>query len=408
MSSFTWLDYSERDRRKMLDVVDLFREKDTRDELGMASVRDSFADQMFPGTSTIQTRARYFLLVPWTYQELESKGIGKTPIHERARWAEAALIEAIERSEDKEGNIGKYARSALKRMPSSVYWLGLGVWGIRTFQGSVAQYYRSFEKHSTQRQQHIARRSERDEESDDLFRSNWHGGLPSPPPGFPDTCSLRMRSEDAEYLRERIQFEPGCRGSLLSELVATSLPVSELEFIWQHPNRESFIPAHQRLLEHAQNFSELMHGAALLYNGILAEECAHDKWIEEYSNLFELWAGVMAARRKAFTDWNRNDFWQQVAMGNPHIRNSTKKFIDAWWDLVLSTRPGSLFSSPVARRMIADRERQIKPRNLVRIGNPRARESWSGKSGSDQMDFRWRSARRILTDIFEGLEVDHA
>ena len=34
MSSFTWLDYSEKERRKMLEVVDLFKERDTRDELG--------------------------------------------------------------------------------------------------------------------------------------------------------------------------------------------------------------------------------------------------------------------------------------------------------------------------------------------------------------------------------------
>jgi hypothetical protein len=29
MSEFVWLDYSERERRKMLDIVDLFREHDT-------------------------------------------------------------------------------------------------------------------------------------------------------------------------------------------------------------------------------------------------------------------------------------------------------------------------------------------------------------------------------------------
>jgi hypothetical protein len=63
MSEFVWLDYSERERRKMLDIVDLFREHDTRDELGIGSVRDTFADLIFPGTSTIMTRARYFLLV---------------------------------------------------------------------------------------------------------------------------------------------------------------------------------------------------------------------------------------------------------------------------------------------------------------------------------------------------------
>jgi hypothetical protein len=63
MSAFVWLDYSERERRKMLDVVDLFREHDTRDQLGVGSVRDAFADMLFPGTSTIMTRARQADLV---------------------------------------------------------------------------------------------------------------------------------------------------------------------------------------------------------------------------------------------------------------------------------------------------------------------------------------------------------
>ena len=36
-STFTWLDYSEHERRKMLDVIELFGEKTTRDELGLIS-----------------------------------------------------------------------------------------------------------------------------------------------------------------------------------------------------------------------------------------------------------------------------------------------------------------------------------------------------------------------------------
>jgi Family of unknown function (DUF6361)/Glycosyl hydrolase family 10 len=64
MSAFVWLDYSERERRKMLDVVDLFREHDTRDELGVGSVRDAFADMLFPSKRSAgrikRTRTRPF------------------------------------------------------------------------------------------------------------------------------------------------------------------------------------------------------------------------------------------------------------------------------------------------------------------------------------------------------------
>jgi hypothetical protein len=48
MSEFVWLDYSERERRKMLDIVDLFREHDTRDELGIGSVQDTFSTLPVP------------------------------------------------------------------------------------------------------------------------------------------------------------------------------------------------------------------------------------------------------------------------------------------------------------------------------------------------------------------------
>ena len=42
-SSIAWLDFSEEDRRKVMEVVSLFKERDTRDELGLGSIRDVFA-----------------------------------------------------------------------------------------------------------------------------------------------------------------------------------------------------------------------------------------------------------------------------------------------------------------------------------------------------------------------------
>src|SRR5207247_997782 len=103
MSAFTWLSYSESERRKALDVISLFRERDTRDELGLGVIRDAFADLLFPGTSTIQTRARYFLLVPWVYQRLEKKKVRSVEIGERARREELELIDHLADSDDPDG-----------------------------------------------------------------------------------------------------------------------------------------------------------------------------------------------------------------------------------------------------------------------------------------------------------------
>ena len=66
-----WVDFSKTERNKVLSVLDLLSEPGTLDELGIAPVRDGFADLFFPGTSTIQTRAKYFLIIPYTMKELE-------------------------------------------------------------------------------------------------------------------------------------------------------------------------------------------------------------------------------------------------------------------------------------------------------------------------------------------------
>ena len=203
-SSLTWLDYSEKDRLRAFEVIDLFRETSTVDELGIASVRNSFSDLFFPGTSTVQTRARYFLLVPWTFLRLEEK---RVPSSEAAMWARRAELNLNRRllgGDDTRGVFGSRAGDALKRLPSDVYWGGLGSWGICTFSGHMWAYFRSldgFYRHS-----HRFRSAPRDPEGRSAPPANWHPHLPDPPSGLlRGRITVALRREDAEYLRDRIQ-----------------------------------------------------------------------------------------------------------------------------------------------------------------------------------------------------------
>jgi len=74
-STLTWLDVSAEQQRRVRDMIRLFEEPGTRDELGVGPVRDAFSELLFPGTSVIQTRARYFLFVPWYFQEAQRRGL---------------------------------------------------------------------------------------------------------------------------------------------------------------------------------------------------------------------------------------------------------------------------------------------------------------------------------------------
>ncbi|MBM4765121.1 DUF6361 family protein [Bacillus sp. B15-48] len=60
----------------MLSVISLLSEPGAIDKLGIGIVRDAFANVFFPGTFTLQTRAKYFLLIPYLFTELErDKGL---------------------------------------------------------------------------------------------------------------------------------------------------------------------------------------------------------------------------------------------------------------------------------------------------------------------------------------------
>ena len=53
-----WIDFSESDRKKVLEVIQLLNNNGAEDEIGFGISRDGFADYFFPGTSTVQTRAK--------------------------------------------------------------------------------------------------------------------------------------------------------------------------------------------------------------------------------------------------------------------------------------------------------------------------------------------------------------
>src|SRR5258708_2462786 len=60
-----WIDHDAEHEESVLRALGAAKGHDARDELGLGTVRDSFADLLFPGLSTIQERIRYFLFVQW-------------------------------------------------------------------------------------------------------------------------------------------------------------------------------------------------------------------------------------------------------------------------------------------------------------------------------------------------------
>ena len=396
-SLFSWLDTSEADRRRAMDVIDLLRQKETVDELGIGSVRDTIADFLSPGTSTVQRRARYFFFIPWIYQRIERSPASANNVTGRARQTEIALIDVLAASADPSGTIGIEARGSLKRLPSMIYWSGLGRLGFRVFPGSQDQYHRILGRRTRSTSPTLDNVG--DLALDATATANWHPRLPEPPAQFPTEAGFALRTSEATFFRDQLRIH--ANDSLLLFLVETGKPVEGLDFPWQHPLIAEMPERLRRWLHHGQMFSELMVGAAYLYNLMLAEQLPNPEWVEAYQKALNDWAASTADREAMHAAWNREEFWRELVRLNPRLPPGVRQFAEQWIQRALGGQ-AQFPNDPIARGLITDRERRLKGRR-ARLSNREQLLMWGGASGAFQLDYRWGITTTVVNDIVHGL-----
>lgn len=412
-SSFTWLDYRAEEREDMLQLIHDLRQPEARDEMGVGRVRDRLADLLFPGTSTIQTRARYFLFIPWIYQKIQERELSGEEATRYARELEGYLISTLQQQNNTEGLIGSIAGPGVKRLASSVYWNGLYVWGIRKkpdsqreFHNNLAHYYR---RRSINKLQNTSRNKD-DEGLFENFRENWESTIPAMPAHFPwgqSRVQLQITLEESRFLQAMIKRYPESkRPNLLRFLVSNEIDVPETtQFPWQLPADvlDAIVQQRElhRILTHAHNFSEIIHGVRLLYNFWLAEKAVTlDIPVNaNYRNRVDFWAeNMMQPRLAELREWAvhlDDDFW--ICVGTEGIPSKTKDFIDRWV-LRAVEDPFSVMDDSVWQKEIIEREHYLK-RSKARLLNNDALRLWSGASGADQLEYRWSTARGFVREI---------
>ena len=237
------------------------------------------------------------------------------------------------------------------------------------------------------------------------------------PDGFPNKIDFKLKKSEAQYLKDQILRH--CSNSLLAFLVLNGHPCNEeVRFAWMHPQYNEFGPQIKERLEHARNFSEIMHGAAWLYNVMLSEEVnkpanksEQNDSVNRYRQAMLEWYKYFKSESTRFSSWNKKLFWEIVAQQNPRVPNATKTFCMQWINYAINSVSSfdEFVNNVSIRSLIKDRERILKKEN-ARLSNSRALEAWRGASGIGQLDYRWRIARTMVNDILAGLdqEVDNA
>lgn len=395
-SSVGWLDFDTAASERVGTLLRSLEEPGTLDPLGFGSVRDAFSTMLSPGTSTIQTRLRYFVFLPWIFAALESQRVAPSAFAERLRDSEARLIDCLRHLGPNRGVIGYSAGRKLKRLPSEAYWGGLGNWGLRRLDLSLAEY--------SQRAAVLGRLNpDRDDDGNATARSTsmWTS-MPDPPDDFLDAeIDFDLRRGEAQLLADHIrQRRPQ---SLLAALCNAPELAADAELPWNLPVAR--LPGHlAQALHHARCFSELTIGPQHVYNVLLARKARtefgwdtadlEDRQIDQLGS----WAGLIADRHDELRAWvdDLPGFWAFLTAFDT-VSERTQQFVKTMVTAAV-VNPAGLVEDAAVQAAVRDREILLKTKR-ARLGHPSALENWNQEPFGGQLNYRWPVTRSFLEDI---------
>jgi hypothetical protein len=393
-SLLNWLDVSAEQQRRVRDIIRLFEEPGTRDELGIGPIRDAFSELLFPGTSVIQTRARYFLFVPWHFQAAERRGRRGQALLEQVDRSERQLIERFRAAGLTHGLIGRQAGARVKILPSTIYWGGLTRWGVLTAP-MTAKAVAELAGATDGEAEELAHRG----------TGPWHATIPSPPAGFPDDQSggFELTGDEAAWLQERIIDR--APGTLLAHLVNAN-PLGENWAPWLEPEALAAPKPITAILEEGRRFSLLVHGASLLYNLLVSERYEAKGFtrvqdpVDSYGTELADWA---ERYRVGMTgSWSWQGFWTVVLPGNPRVPPGARAFVESWLAGIDRCGPEGVADDPSLRQLVQTRAARLRGGRAV-LANDKLLATWGGSSGAGELVYRWGTVRQLVVDIQDGL-----
>ena len=390
-----WIDFSDNDRKKTMDVLRLFQEQGAVDELGIGIIRDGFANYFFPGTSTIQTRAKYFFIIPYAMMDTVSDSHVSSVQQALRRPDEIEKESAVmlKRNSDGQGIIGATVLPKwVVRTPSTIYWNGirtLGIFNTGQLQNmTISEYFRmAIKLREEKKASALGNRKEEAEENnkddidagDFLFRNFWQ--LPYVK-NWKDSLSINLTPNEADYLATKIK---------------TSNPKSVFAFILREDiDIERYIDFssfscdlkpkldedNAGMLELADRFNDFISLAQIRYNLMLSENENEDA-ISRWGNVKELALGY--AERV-----NLDAIFARLHLHNPGLRDFLNKFRNA-----VITGDWNAADNAIFKQEVRIKGSRAKLKNKSKYPT----DKWIG---SYKLDYRFTDARRLIMDIREG------
>lgn len=378
-----WIDFSREERNKVLAALQLLGEHLALDELGIGYIRDAYADILFPGISTIQTRAKYFVLIPYIFGKAETEKFNRG--REVLDWVnlyQDKLVPTLIANSEQNANgiIGREAlrqKRTVKNKPTSIYWGGLRTFEIVRNSGlSLSQACQiSFDKSKKRKETELL---DGDEAYDDKTANQGDQVIFSPI--LPDydlenATGIELTRDEAQFLYGKITTASKTKNTLMAFMLKEKKHFNgffeiDSEILPQQIKQDYLL---------ARSFADFIEGAHLRYNVIYSgcEDPDMKKKFDDWSSSFD------------FEKFNGDAVFNRI-----NCPSETRKFCEKFAELV---RAGDMES---VDELLVAREKNVKP-DRSKLRKP---AEFHYKAVHEyKLDFRFFRASVIMDDILHGL-----
>ena len=402
-----YITFNSEERQRVMKVLQMVRDQNAIDELGLGRIRDAFANEMFPGMSTLQRRAKYFAVLPSLYHEATKMNyrnpqeVRKQIIHWEIRLTEM-LINGCGISDEKmTGITGSSTLEAAKRDetkyvkydPTYIYQNGMRLYGM--IRGNVSLEKLIFDQ-SVLRKKYPERYTNLDTSSDAEEQFGIKQVFVTCGEAYDfengDKLPIQLTYKEAAFLKNHIETSHNSKDSLLAYLLKNEIDVkpyfadfektkSIMDNLPEHFQRQ------YKLALHFSNWAKYMH---LRYRYLFALGNGN---IEDKNS----WEGQM---KNLLDDHNEilDEQWMYEVLqyvDNLVLEPTVKQFcMEAAILLSDENKQKEL------DELIKKREKRIKGKRH-KIDNPKYINYSMGTPST--MSFRWNEiVYQVITDIRNG------
>lgn len=398
-----FVNFDSEERKRVNKIMQLLQESVAIEELGIGRVRDFFSNTLFPGTSTLQHHAKYFVILPSLYYHTANCNKNFRTLSEVDSYIKEAEIQITRQlAENADGSlkadttgitgINTYKealndyRKYVKYDPAYIYGSGLVRYGIipdANIEQLVLELNKSFR--SDPHSKSIDRSEDMSEDSDDLSGNRQMIKTCGEAYDFfkGRTMDILLSETEASFLKDRILST--CKGTLLSYLIERETGISRQDSYFEIGAKLQGLDASiMDIYRKSVLFSKLLHLIDWRFNCAYYKSFGMDEKAEECNEAYEeLCIEYQDALQDKLGMDSLFDFIKPIDI-------MMTEFCEKCYDAILVKDYKSL------DELITARERTVK-RERSKIGNP----SYSDevRQNPTPNTFRWDTVKTLVYEI---------